>query len=138
MMPVLSRFKLAALPHYPLPLVLLAGCASLPDVGYLRERNLLPKQQPAIVGVRGEFPDRGKQALLDGMAAQVGSTDILTRHIVAEEAINDRVLVTGNKAEALLQRDLNDSKEISLGDWRRRGAGERVKEWITRLFAYWL
>lgn len=89
--------SIAALLHSLLLLLLLAGCASLPDVGYLRNRHLLLKQQPAIVGARGELPDRRKQALLDGMAAQVGSTDILSRHIAAEDAINGRPLVAGNK-----------------------------------------
>jgi cardiolipin synthase A/B len=78
-----------------------AGCASLPDVSYLRERQLLPRQDPAIVTSRGEMPEQTKQALLDRMAARVGPTDILSRHVAAEEAIIGRPLVAGNKVTLL-------------------------------------
>ena len=81
--------------------LLLTACASLPNVRYLRERHLVPKQEPTIVTVRGEMPDGKKQALLDGMEAQVGPTAILARHVAAEEAISGRPLIAGNKVVLL-------------------------------------
>jgi len=78
-----------------------AGCASLPDVRYLRERQFEPVRNPTIVSASGELPDAKKQALLEGLAAKAGPTDILARHIAAEEAISGRPLVAGNKVVLL-------------------------------------
>jgi cardiolipin synthase len=76
---------------------MLAGCAMLPKVDYLRTGTLAPAQSPTIVGARGELSEMKKQALLDAMAAKVGPTDILKKHIAAEEAISGTPLVAGNK-----------------------------------------
>ncbi|OWW22150.1 cardiolipin synthase [Noviherbaspirillum denitrificans] len=75
----------------------IAGCASLPDVHYLHARQLVPTRDPAIVTASGELPAEKKQALLDGLQAKAGPTDILARHVAAEEAISGRPLVAGNK-----------------------------------------
>lgn len=89
-------------PHRALLLsVLFGGCASLPDVHYLRNRDLLPKQDATIVTARGALPDAKKQALFDNMAARVGPTDILARHAAAEETISGRPLIAGNKITLL-------------------------------------
>ena len=79
----------------------LAGCASLPDVHYLRERQFMPSRNPTIVNAAGELPDARKQALLDGLEAKAGPTDILAKHVAAEEAISGRPLVAGNKVVLL-------------------------------------
>ena len=78
-----------------------AGCASLPDVHYLRERQLVPAREPTIVTTSGELPDAKKQALLDSLEAKAGPTDILAKHVAAEEAISGRPLVAGNKVVLL-------------------------------------
>jgi cardiolipin synthase len=75
----------------------LTGCAALPNVNYLRSGQLAALQAPTIVTPRGELPAAKTKVLLDGMAAKVGPTDILTKHIAAEEAINGTPLVAGNK-----------------------------------------
>lgn len=82
-------------------LMLLGGCASLPDVSYLRERELVPRNPPTIVTPRGELGQEKSQALLDRMTARVGATDILERHIAAEEAIAGSPLIGGNKVTLL-------------------------------------
>lgn len=79
---------------------LLAACASLPDAHYLHERQL-HSQDATIVSAGGELSDAKAAALLDRMAAKVGPTDILARHIAAEEAISGRPLVAGNKVTLL-------------------------------------
>ncbi|RZI44761.1 cardiolipin synthase B [Herbaspirillum sp. HC18] len=81
--------------------LMLASCASLPDAQYLRERQPAPPREPTIVTVRGEIPDAKKQALLDDMAAKAGPTDILAKHVAAEEAISGRPLIAGNKVVLL-------------------------------------
>ncbi len=79
---------------------LLAGCASLPDVDYLR-RGQLQVQKPTIVTANGTLSDGKARSMLDRMAAKVGATDILARHVAAEEAISGAPLVAGNKVVLL-------------------------------------
>jgi cardiolipin synthase A/B len=80
---------------------LLTACASLPDVSYLRDRTLTPTETPTIVGSHGKFTDAKTQALLDALKAQVGPTDMLARHLAAEQAILGTPLVAGNKVTLL-------------------------------------
>ena len=81
--------------------IALSGCASLPDVRYLRERQLAPAAQPTIIGASGHLPTEKRQALLANLAAKSGPTDILAKHVAAEEAISGRPLVAGNKVVLL-------------------------------------
>ncbi|WP_247869487.1 cardiolipin synthase [Herbaspirillum sp. ST 5-3] len=95
-----NRLKRGAWFRVLVVVALLAACASLPDVHYLQERQL-GTQDATIVSVRGELPDAKKQVLLDRMENRVGPTDILSRHIAAEEAISGTPLVAGNKVTLL-------------------------------------
>jgi cardiolipin synthase len=79
----------------------LSGCAMLPNVDYLRTAQLAPAKSPTIVGARGQLSETKKQALLDAMAAKVGPTDILKKHVAAEEAISGAPLVASNKVTLL-------------------------------------
>ncbi|TFV91579.1 cardiolipin synthase [Oxalobacteraceae bacterium OM1] len=97
----LPAARLLELVLAPLLAFMLTSCASLPNVSYLRDRQLAPQADPTIVTARGELPDGRVQALLDRMAAKVGPTSILDRHVAAEEAINGRPLVAGNKVTLL-------------------------------------
>lgn len=80
---------------------LLHGCAALPDVSYLRDGQLVPRNPPRVVSAQGELDKQKSQALLNKMTAQVGATDIIARHIKAEEAINGKPLIGGNKVTLL-------------------------------------
>ncbi len=87
--------------HALLAVCMLCGCATLPDVHYLRERDPTTPRNPTIVGARGELPEERVQALLDRLARRAGPTDVLGRHIAAEEAISGAPLVAGNKVTLL-------------------------------------
>lgn len=80
---------------------ILAGCATLPDVKYLLDGELTPRQAPTIVTPRGELPVEKTRALLERMSARAGATDILARHAAAEEAISGRPLIAGNRVTLL-------------------------------------
>ncbi|WP_194722946.1 cardiolipin synthase [Noviherbaspirillum malthae] len=82
-------------------MLVLAGCASLPDVRYLSNRHLVDKAEPTIVSANGELDGKRKQALLDGLAAKAGDTDVLSKHVAAEEEISGQPLVAGNKVTLL-------------------------------------
>lgn len=94
------RFRLFAHICILLFAAALAGCASLPDVLPLQEREVVP-DGPTIIAANGELPRNKKQALLSRLKEQVGPTDILAKHIAAEEAISGRPLVAGNKVTLL-------------------------------------
>jgi len=80
---------------------MLAACASLPNVSYLRDRDLTPKETPAIVGSHGKLSDAKAKALLQALRAKTGPTDMLARHLAAEQAILGKPLVAGNKVTLL-------------------------------------
>lgn len=80
---------------------MLTACAALPDVHYLRDRELAPQATPTIVSRGNALPDAKVQAVLERMSAKVGPTDILAKHIAAEEAVSGAPLVAGNKVMLL-------------------------------------
>lgn len=82
-------------------LSLLAACASLPDVDYLHERAIGPRQDPTVVSARGELSDEKALALLERLAERAGPTAILARHVSAEEEISGKPLVAGNRVTLL-------------------------------------
>jgi cardiolipin synthase len=82
--------------------LLLTACASLPDVTNLRNREqAVPGRKLDVVTPNGEMPAARKEALIGKLTAQAGPTDILSKHIAAEEAINGTPLVAGNKVTLL-------------------------------------
>jgi cardiolipin synthase len=90
-------FKFVRRLALPFLFSILAACSTLPNVDYLRNGQPAPRRPPTIVNAQGELPTLKKQALLDGLAAKVGFTDILRKHIAAEDAISGTPLVAGNK-----------------------------------------
>lgn len=81
-----------------------------------------------------------KTAVVDGVWATVGSTNLDWRSLVHNYEADVIVLGDefGAEMEQLYERDLARSREITLDSWRRRGPGERLREWLARTWAYWL
>jgi cardiolipin synthase A/B len=84
-----------------LMLFAVTSCASLPEVHYLHQEQFTPERQPTIVTTFGPMPAAKKQALLDSLEDKAGPTDILAKHVAAEEAISGRPLIAGNKVVLL-------------------------------------
>jgi cardiolipin synthase len=40
--------------------------------------------------------------------------------------------------ETMFGKDLANSREVTLADWRARGVGDRTKEVAARIWGYWL
>lgn len=97
---VLLCLSRAARKSVVLAFVLLAGCASLPDVFHLHQRQA-EQQEPTITTPDGELSGKKTRAVLSRMRAKIGDTDILARHVAAEEAISGQPLVAGNKVSLL-------------------------------------
>jgi cardiolipin synthase len=81
-----------------------------------------------------------KTALIDGVWATVGSTNLDWRSFLHNHELNAVVLGSefGKQVQAMFARDLAASDEISLEQWRQRGLGPRLKEWFARVWEYWL
>jgi cardiolipin synthase A/B len=81
-----------------------------------------------------------KTALIDGVWATVGSTNLDWRSFLHNHELNAVVLGTefGAQVQAMFAKDLAASETITLERWQRRGPGPRMKELFARAWAYWL
>jgi cardiolipin synthase len=81
-----------------------------------------------------------KTALIDGVWATVGSTNLDWRSFLHNHELNAVVLGAGFGAQvqAMFDRDLAASDAVTLAEWERRPVTLHLKEWFARLWAYWL
>ncbi len=81
-----------------------------------------------------------KTALIDGIWATVGSTNLDWRSFLHNHELNAVVLGAefGAQVQAMFDRDLQQSDEMTLVQWERRPLSPRVKEIFARLWEYWL
>lgn len=81
-----------------------------------------------------------KTALIDGVWATVGSTNLDWRSFLHNYELNAVVLGTefGAQVNAMFQRDLALSDAITLEQWQQRPLPLRLKEGFARLWEYWL
>ena len=81
-----------------------------------------------------------KTALIDGVWATVGSTNLDWRSFLHNYELNAVVLGAefGNQVQAMFARDLAASDAIDLQQWQRRSIDLRLKELFARAWEYWL
>ena len=81
-----------------------------------------------------------KTALIDGVWATVGSTNLDWRSFLHNHELNAVVLGTdfGGQVQTLFDRDLAASDPVLLVPWEDRSLGLKLKEWLARLWEYWL
>ena len=81
-----------------------------------------------------------KTALIDGVWATVGSTNLDWRSFLHNHELNAVVLGTefGQQLRALFERDLAASEQITLAAWRQRQLHLRLMEVFAGAWAYWL
>jgi cardiolipin synthase A/B len=81
-----------------------------------------------------------KSALIDGVWATVGSTNLDWRSFLHNHELNAVVLGAdfGRQMQAMFEQDLAASEAITLDAWTRRPLDLRLKEWFGRLWEYWL
>lgn len=81
-----------------------------------------------------------KTALVDGVWATVGSTNLDWRSFLHNHELNAVMLGTdfGQQVQTMFDRDLAASDAIELAAWQRRSPALRVQEWFGRLWEYWL
>ena len=81
-----------------------------------------------------------KTALIDGVWATVGSTNLDWRSFLHNQELNAVVLGAefGRQVQAMFDKDLAASDRITLEQWEQRSVGLRVKELFARTWEYWL
>ncbi|MDO8419703.1 MAG: cardiolipin synthase [Rubrivivax sp.] len=81
-----------------------------------------------------------KTALVDGVWATVGSTNLDWRSFLHNHELNAVVLGAefGHQLRSMFEKDLAASDAITLEQWERRPIHLRLKEALSRLWAYWL
>jgi len=81
-----------------------------------------------------------KTALIDGIWATIGSTNLDWRSFLHNYELNAVVLGVefGGQLQAMFDRDLKKSEAVTLAQWERRPLAPRVKEIFARLWEYWL
>ena len=81
-----------------------------------------------------------KTALIDGVWATVGSTNLDWRSFLHNHELNAVVLGPefGAQVQAMFNRDQAASNPVLAEQWAQRGLGLRVKEQLARWWAYWL
>jgi len=81
-----------------------------------------------------------KTALIDGVWATVGSTNLDWRSFLHNWELNAVVLGPdfGSQVQAMFNKDLTSSEEITLEQWRHRSIIKRMKESFARVWQYWL
>jgi cardiolipin synthase len=81
-----------------------------------------------------------KTALIDGVWATVGSTNLDWRSFLHNYELNAVVLGAefGQQVQAMFAKDLAASDRITLDQWQSRPLDLRFKEWFARVWEYWL
>jgi len=81
-----------------------------------------------------------KTALIDGVWATIGSTNLDWRSFLHNQELNAVVLGAGfgRQVQAMFDKDLAASDAITLSEWTRRTLDVRLKELFARVWAYWL
>jgi cardiolipin synthase A/B len=81
-----------------------------------------------------------KTAVIDGVWATVGSTNLDWRSFLHNQELNAVMLGTefGAQLQAMFESDLLESEEITLNQWERRSLNNRFKELFAKLWEYWL
>ena len=81
-----------------------------------------------------------KTALIDGVWATVGSTNLDWRSFVHNHELNAVVLGVefGQQMQAMFDKDLTASGAVTLQAWRGRAWHLRLKELLAGAWTYWL
>jgi cardiolipin synthase len=81
-----------------------------------------------------------KTLVADSALSMVGSANFDMRSFLHNNEVNAVVIGSdfGRRMEQLFERDLVDAQELDLQSWRKRPLLDKLKEFGSRLFSYWL
>jgi cardiolipin synthase len=81
-----------------LGLLLLAGCASVPNIDSVVDNAA---GRPKMVGARGPLSAQASRDILAKLKAEAGDTDVMQRHLALEGALADAPISVGNDVQVL-------------------------------------
>ncbi len=89
---------------------------------------------------RGAALLHAKTALIDGVWSTVGSTNLDWRSFLHNDEVNAVILGPefGAQMNAMFDKDLAASTQITPESWRDRSLVTRIKEQAARIWVYWL
>ncbi|HSB04734.1 MAG TPA: cardiolipin synthase [Thermodesulfobacteriota bacterium] len=81
-----------------------------------------------------------KTAVIDGVWSTVGSTNMELWSFLRNDEVNAVILSRDFAAEmeAMFQKDLSESNQVLLEQWKKRPLTSRLTEWFARMFSHWL
>ncbi len=81
-----------------------------------------------------------KTAVIDAVWSTVGSTNMDLWSFLRNDEVNAVILGRDFAAEmeTMFEKDVENSHQICLEEWKERPFSERAKEWLARLLQYWL
>ncbi|MGE5190545.1 MAG: cardiolipin synthase [Gemmatimonadota bacterium] len=83
-------------------LVVVSGCATVPNAKEIVEAAYAARQPPAIIGAGGRLSPEESRETLAALQSRVESTDILERHTAVMELVGAAPLVKDNRATLLV------------------------------------
>jgi cardiolipin synthase A/B len=81
-----------------------------------------------------------KTAVIDDVWSTIGSNNLDTRSFLTNDEANAVILGRdfADAMQAMFERDLKESDQITLEKWKRRTLDNHLKEWGSRLFKHWI
>lgn len=81
-----------------------------------------------------------KAAVIDTALSMVGSANLDMRSFLHNNEVNAVVVGSefARRMEQVFERDLKNSRELDLKSWRKRPFTDKLKEFSSSLFSYWL
>jgi cardiolipin synthase len=97
-------------------------------------------QDGVVLYERRDALMHAKTAVIDGVWSTVGSTNLDWRSFLHNQEVNAVVLGAefGDRMRADFTRDVAQSSQITLEQWRHRSIMMRLKEKVARVWQYWL
>ena len=81
-----------------------------------------------------------KTAVIDDVWSTIGSSNLDTVSLLTNDEANAVILGRdfADDMQAMFERDLKESDQITLEKWQKRSLDNHLKEWGSRLFKHWL
>jgi len=81
-----------------------------------------------------------KTAVIDDVWSTIGSSNLDTDSFLTNDEANAVILGRdfADSMQAMFERDLEESHQITLDEWEKRSCDNRLKEWPANLLKPWL
>lgn len=93
-----------------------------------------------VIYERADALLHAKTAVIDGVWSTIGSSNLDWRSFTLNYEVNAVILgrETGRAMQELFERDVAQSRQVTLEQWNRRGISPRFMEFLGRLAERWL